>query len=106
MKIAQFSFIQADEYTITSRAHATILTCTTEVIVSASNITNKTRLAIEMRGSGYHRIPYITWFVLPVPIRVLSWKFRSAENFGPGPVFSENFGPVGPILSENKRSVS
>ena len=32
----------------------------------------------------------------------LSRKFRSAENFGPGPIFSENFGPVGPILSEKK----
>ena len=34
--------------------------------------------------------------------KVLSRKFRSAENFGPGPIFSENFGPVGPILSEKK----
>ena len=32
----------------------------------------------------------------------LSRKFRSAENFGPGPIFSENSGPVGPILSEKK----
>ena len=32
----------------------------------------------------------------------MSRKFRSAENFGPGPIFSENFGPVGPILSEKK----
>ena len=30
---------------------------------------------------------------------VLSW---SAENFSPGPIFSENFGPVRPILSEKK----
>ena len=33
---------------------------------------------------------------------VLSRKFRSSENFGPGPIFSENFSPVGPILSEKK----
>ena len=36
------------------------------------------------------------------PSGYLSRKFRSAENFGPGPIFSENFGPVGPILSEKK----
>ena len=30
----------------------------------------------------------------------MSRKFRSAENFGPGPIFSENLGPVGTILSE------
>ena len=34
--------------------------------------------------------------------RVLSRKFRSAENLGLGPKFSENFGPVGPILSDKK----
>ena len=34
--------------------------------------------------------------------RVVSRKFRSAENFGPGPIFSEIFCPVGPILSEKK----
>ena len=38
----------------------------------------------------------------PLNERGLSRKFRSAENFGPGPIFSENFGPVGPILSEKK----
>ena len=37
-----------------------------------------------------------------VPLRGLSRKFRSAENFGPRPIFSANFGPVGPILSEKK----
>ena len=39
-------------------------------------------------------------------VKDLSRKFRSAENFGPRPIFSETFGPVGPILSEKKRSVS
>ena len=35
-------------------------------------------------------------------VELLSRKFRSAENFGPGPIFSENCGPVGPILFETK----
>ncbi|KAL5502451.1 hypothetical protein EMCRGX_G009227 [Ephydatia muelleri] len=29
-------------------------------------------------------------------------NFGPLKNFGPGPIFSENFGPVGPILSEKK----